>query len=190
MNTRKLVVVAMLSAVATVLMYISFSVPFMPGFIKFDISELPALIAAFSIGPWGGAAVCLVKNLVNLLFTVTGGIGETANFLMGVIFVLPAGYIYKYMKTRKGAIIGSVTGAVVMGVISLPINYFLAYPAYAKLLPIDKIVAMYQAIVPGNYGLLGALAFFNIPYTTLKGIVCAVITFVIYKRISPIIKGK
>ena len=97
-NIRKLTVTAMLAAMSSVLMFFSFSVPFMPSFIKMDFSELPALIASFAIGPLSGAAVCLVKNLVNLFFTTTGGIGELSNFLLGVFFVVPAGIIYKIKK--------------------------------------------------------------------------------------------
>ena len=104
-NTRKLTSVAMLSAVSTVLMFFSFNVPLMPSFIKMDLSELPALIAAFTFGPMSGVAVCFIKNLVNVFFTTTGGVGEISNFLLGAMFVAPAGFIYQKMKTKKGAMI-------------------------------------------------------------------------------------
>lgn len=188
---RKLVMTALLSALATVLMFVSFSVPFVPSFIKLDLSELPALIAAFSMGPLSGVAVCLVKNLVNLLFTYSMGVGELCNFLLGVAFVLPAGLIYKKHNNRKGALIGALTGALTMGVISIFINYYLVYPVYAKLLmPMDVILGMYQAINPKVSNLWQALCFFNAPFTFVKGLISVAITFLIYKRISPLIKGK
>ena len=188
---RKLVMTALLSALATVLMFVSFSVPFVPSFIKLDLSELPALIAAFSMGPLSGVAVCLVKNLVNLLFTYSMGVGELCNFLLGVAFVLPAGLIYKKRNDRKGALIGALTGALTMGVISIFINYSLVYPVYAKLLmPMDVILGMYQAINPKVSNLWQALCFFNAPFTFVKGLISVAITFLIYKRISPLIKGK
>lgn len=188
---RKLVMTALLSALATVLMFVSFSVPFVPSFIKLDLSELPALIAAFSMGPLSGVAVCLVKNLVNLLFTYSMGVGELCNFLLGVAFVLPAGLIYKKRNDRKGALIGALTGALTMGVISIFINYYLVYPVYAKLLmPMDVILGMYQAINPKVSNLWQALCFFNAPFTFVKGLISVAITFLIYKRISPLIKGK
>lgn len=188
---RKLVMTALLSALATVLMFVSFSVPFVPSFIKLDLSELPALIAAFSMGPLSGVAVCLVKNLVNLLFTYSMGVGELCNFLLGVAFVLPAGLIYKKRNNRKGALIGALTGALTMGVISIFINYYLVYPVYAKLLmPMDMILGMYQAINPKVSNLWQALCFFNAPFTFVKGLISVAITFLIYKRISPLIKGK
>lgn len=189
-NIRYIAVTAMLSAVAFILMFLEFSVPFMPSFIKLDLSELPALIGAFSMGPVCGVAVCLVKNLLHLLITSTGGVGELSNFVLGVAFVLPAGLIYKRKKSRKTALLGSLTGAVLMAVISVFSNYFVVYPFYTVFMPMDAIISMYQAILPGVDGLLECLIVFNMPFTFLKGIISVVITFLIYKHISPILKGK
>ena len=189
---RKIVVTAIFGALATVLMMLSFSVPFMPGFIKMDFSELPALIASFSMGPIYGIAVCLIKNVVNVFMTTTGGVGEFCNFLLGVAFVAPAGFIYKAMKNRKGALIGSAVGAVSMAILGLPLNYFVSFPIYLKVLglPVEALVGMYQAILPNVDGLLMCLIVFNMPFTLLKGGLDALITFLIYKRSSPIIRGK
>ena len=187
---RKLTVTGILGGVSTVLMMLSFSVPFMPSFIKFDFSELPALIAAFSMGPMSGVAVCLIKNLINLTMTTTGGVGELSNFLLGACFVLPAGLIYKYHKTRMAAFLSALLGSFAMAWVSLPINYFVTYPMYSKLLPIEVIIGMYEAIFSGVNGLLSCLLIFNVPYTFFKGLVITLVTFLIYKHISPIIKGK
>ncbi len=189
-NVKNMVVTAMLSAIAVVLMFIDFSVPFMPVFIKADISEMPALIASFAVGPFYGVAVCFIKNIANIMIHgSTGGIGELANFLMGAAFVLPAGYIYRYNKTKKGAMIGSLVGAVSMAALSLPINYYITYPMYARLMiPMETIVSMYQAILPSADSLFECLLIFNVPFTLLKGVLCSLITFLIYKRISHIIK--
>ncbi len=188
-NIRYITVTAMLSAVAFILMFLDFSVPFMPGFIKMDISELPALIGAFSMGPACGVIVCLVKNLLHLLITTTGGVGELSNFSLGAVFVLTAGLIYKKKKSRKRALAGSLAGAALMAVISVFSNYFLVYPFYSMIMPVDVIVSMYQAILPSVNGLLECLIVFNMPFTFLKGMFSVVITFLIYKHISPILKG-
>ncbi len=188
-NVRFIVMTGVLSAVATVLMMLSFSVPFMPSFIKMDFSELPALIASFSMGPISGVMVCLIKNLINLPMTTTGGVGELSNFLLGVCLVLPAGLVYRFRKNRRAAFLAALAGSVIMGVASLPLNYFLTYPIYAKILPIEAIVGMYQAIFPGVDGLFSCLLIFNVPYTFLKGLIDTLLTFVLYKRISPLIKG-
>lgn len=187
---RYITVTGMLSALSAVLMMVSFSVPFMPSFIKLDFSEMPALIAAFSMGPIAGVAVCFVKNLINLPFTTTACVGEFANFLLGCSLVLPAGLLYYHRKNRKMALIGSLLGAAAMAVASLPLNYFVTYPIYTKILPLEAIIGMYQAIVPGVDGLFWCLLLFNVPFTFLKGGLDAAITFLIYKRISPLIHGK
>lgn len=191
-TTRKLTVTAMLSAVASVLMFIDFSVPLMPSFIKMDVSEFPALLASFSLGPIYGAAVCLVKNLVNLIFhSSTGGVGELCNFMLGAFFTIPAGLIYQRDKTRRGAIIGSIVGAALMALLSLPLNYYITYPMYTTLgYPIEAIVGMYQAINPNVDGLLACLVTFNIPFTFVKGMLDVLITVLIYKRLSPILHGR
>ena len=189
-NIRYMAVTAMLSAVAFILMFFELSVPFMPAFVKLDLSELPALIGAFSMGPLCGVLVCLVKNLLHVLITTTGGVGELSNFVLGAAFVLPAGFIYKRKKSRKTAIIGSLTGTVLMALISVVSNYFVMYPFYTAFLPMDEIIAMYQAIFPGVNGLLECLIVFNMPFTFLKGMISVVITFLIYKHISPVLKGK
>ncbi len=188
-SVRKIAVTAVLSAMSSVLMFINFSLPIMPSFIKVDFSELPALIASFTMGPFFGVLVCLVKNLVNLFQTSTMGIGELSNFLLGSIFVFTAGLIYKKIKNRKGALIGSILGAILMAVIGLFTNYFLVYPIYTNFMPMEAIVGMYKAIYPGVKNLFHALVIFNIPFTFLKGMANTLITFTIYKKISPIIKG-
>ena len=189
-NIRKMTMTALLGALATVLMFISFKVPLMPSFISIDFSELPALIAAFSMGPLSGVIVCLIKNLVNLFASQTGGVGELSNFLLGCCFVLPAGLIYRYKKTQLGALIGALAGAVCMAVVSVFTNYFIVYPIYTNFLPMEAIMGMYQAINPRVETLWEALWVFNVPFTFIKGMCSVLITFLIYKKISPLIKGK
>ena len=189
-HIRKLVMTALMAALSSVLMFFSFNVPLMPSFIKMDLSELPALIAAFAMGPLSGATVCLVKNLVNLFFTTTGGVGELSNFLLGVFFVVPAGIIYRLRPRLSGAVIGSVTGALLMAVLSVFSNYYVVYPIYTAFIPMDAIIGMYQAINPSVKNLWQCLLVFNMPFTFIKGMVSAVITMAVYKKITPLINGK
>ena len=129
-KTHHLAVAALLAAVAAVLQFIEFSIPIMPAFIKLDISDLPALLGTFSLGPVYGAAIQLVKNLLHLPFGSSAGVGELSNFLLGAVFAFIAGLVYKKHKRRSGALRGSLAGAAPMALISLPINYFIVYPAY------------------------------------------------------------
>ena len=191
-KVRALTGTAMLGAVATVLMYLEFPIPIMPAFVKLDVSELPALIASFAYGPVSGVLVCLIKNLIKLPSTSTAAVGELFNFVMGALFVGVAGIVYKRNKTRKGAIVGALLGALVMAVVSVPYNYFVVYPAYVVMyhLPLEAIIGMYQAINPSVDGLLTCLLVFNLPFTFVKGVLDAVLCFLIYKPLSPILHGR
>ena len=191
-KVRVLTGTAMLGAVAAVLMYLEFPIPIMPAFVKLDVSELPALIASFAYGPVSGILVCLIKNLIKLPSTSTAAVGELFNFVMGALFVGVAGLIYKRNKTRKGAIVGALLGALVMAVVSVPYNYFIVYPAYVVMyhLPLDAIIGMYQAINPNVNGLLACLLVFNLPFTFVKGALDAVLCFLVYTPLSPILHGR
>ena len=199
-NVRNLTVTAILAAVATVLMFFNIPIPLMPSFIKLDFSELPALLASFALGPVSGATVCLVKNVVNLFIDgfETAGVGELSNFLLGCAFVVPAGVIYKKWKTKKGAMVASLVGALAMALLSVATNFYITYPAYVNLmgLPLEAILGMYHAINPAvgteptNQNLLQALLMFNMPFTFFKGMLSVFITFIIYKPLAPVIHGK
>ena len=170
-------------------MYLEISIPIVPSFIKFDFSDLPALICSFAFGPLYGVLVCLLKNLLHLFASQTAGVGELANFVMGAIFAFTAGTVYKFNKTRKGAVISSVSAAFAMGILSLPLNYFLIYPLYYKLgMAKEAILGMYKAILPSVDGIFSALCVFNLPFTVVKGLIVALIAFLIYKPLSPILK--
>lgn len=189
-NVRLIVGTGMLSALAFVLQYLEFPIPIMPGFIKFDFSDLPALIGAFAYGPIAGILVEFIKNLLHCTVTQSFTVGELSNFILGAVFTGIAGLIYKKNRTKKGAVIGAVVGSLVMGIISFPSNLFVVYPAYNKFMPMDAIIGMYSEILPSVGKLWQALLIFNVPFTIVKGLISTLITVIIYKRISPILKGK
>lgn len=188
---RKITMTAMLAAVATLLMYLQFPLPFlMPSFVQMDFSELPALIASFAIGPVSGVAVCLIKNLIHLLVSGSGGVGELCNFLLGVTLVVPAGLLYRIRRTRRFALIGCLIGAACMALLSFPLNLYLIYPFYERFMPIDAIIRSYSEILPAISSLPAALLVFNLPFTLVKGLAATGLTFLIYKPISSFINGR
>ena len=194
-TTHNLTVAAMLSAVAFILMFIEFPIPMpIPAFIKMDFSDLPALLGAFALGPVYGVIISFMKNLLHIVIkgTSTACVGELSNFILGAIFSAVAGYIYKHHKSRKTAIIGAVAGAVAMGVLSVPSNYFVVYPAYVQFyhMPLEAILGMYQAILPSADSLIKCLIIFNLPFTLVKGLLDAVLCMLIYKPLSPILHGR
>ncbi len=186
---RAVALTAMLAAVSAILQFLEFPMPFLiPSFVKFDFSDLPALLASFALGPVSGVTVCLLKNVIHLTATQTGGVGELANFLISAFFVAPAGFIYKYHKTKAGALTGALVGTVVSALASFPINLWISYPVYSKMMPIDTILAMYNEIFDVAAELWQALIVFNAPFTALKGLVIALLVMLIYKPLSPIFK--
>lgn len=187
-SARKLTTVAIMSALATVLMYLEIPIPIVPAFIKLDFSELPALLTSFALGPWYGVLVCLVKNLLHMPASTSAFIGELSNFLLGTLFVLPAGYIYQHNRSKKNALIGSLVGALCMTVLSFFTNNYIVYPFFAKaFMPMQAILSAYQAILPSVKTLPQAILIFNVPFTFVKGMLDVLLTFVLYKRISPLI---
>ena len=189
-NTRRIAMTAVLAAAASVLRFISFKLPFMTSFISLDFSELPALLAAFTMGPFSGVAVCVVKNLVNLTQSMTGGVGELSNFIIGSAFVIPAGLIYRRRRSFGGAAAGALLGAALMAVLSLLSNYYVVYPIYTNIMSMDAILGMYRAINPGIENLWQALLVFNVPFTFCKGLISAAVTLAVYKKLEPVINGR
>lgn len=188
--TTKLTVTAMLTAVAVVLQYIEVSIPIVPSFLKLDFSDIPELIGSFVIGPLWGVIICLLKNLIHLPFTSSVGVGEFSNFILGAIFVFVAGMIYKYHKSKKGALVACVCGALAMAVMSIVTNYFIVYPIYAQLWAggdMNVIINMYKALLPVSDTLMKSLLIFNLPFTFAKEIIVAAITMFIYKPLSNLI---
>ena len=196
----KITLTAVLSAAAFALMFIEFPVPFMPPFIKFDISDLPALFASLFVGPFYGVIVELIKNILHILIkgTTSAFIGELSNFLLGSVFVLTSGLICRKSAMKHKEIFATIIGALLMGLICVPINYFIVYPAYVKCynLPLEAIIEMYKNILdvimskPTNNVLLNCLVVFNFPFTLGKGLIDAIICIAVYKPISKAIKVK
>ena len=193
-KTRKLVEIGMLGAIATVLMLFEFPIPFIaPPFYEMDLSEVPVLVGAFALGPGAGALIELVKILINLLIngTATAFVGEIGNYLLGCSFIIPAALIYKKKKSKKTALAAMIVGTIVMTVFGCILNAYVLLPTYAAAfgMPIDAIIGMGSAI---NGNISDVMTFVIIavaPFNIIKGIVVSVITLLIYKHISPILKG-
>ena len=191
-GVRTIVQAGMLGAIAVVLMLFEIPLPFAPSFYEIDFSEVPVLIGTFAMGPVAGAAIELVKILLNFIIngTTTAGVGEMANFLIGCALVVPAGIIYRRKRTRTGAIIGMATGTVFMTLIGCLLNAYVLLPAYATAfqMPIDALVAMGTEVNGSINSLLTFVAFAVAPFNLLKGVLVSLIVFLIYKKISPVFR--
>ena len=189
-NVRMLTMTAVLSAISFVLAFFEFTVPLSPSFARMDLSDLPALIGAFAYGPVSGVLIELVKNALQLLTSSTGGIGELANFIMGSSFVVAAGLIYKHHKTKKTAILACLIASVIMGVVATVVNYFLLLPVFEAFMPLDQLIASFDEFMPFIKTKLDVVLFNAFPFNLLKGIGISIVTMLLYKRLTPILKGR
>lgn len=191
-TTKNVVLMGMFGALAAVLMLFEVPLPFVaPSFYGLDFAEVPMLVGTFALGPAAGVVMQVVKILIKLVLkpTSTGFVGELANFTVGCALVLPAGLIYRLHKTKKGAMIGMVTGTVVMTVVGVVINALVMLPFYSNFMPLETIIAAGAAIHPA-VGNVWTFALFCVgPFNIIKGVVVSLITALIYKRISVVIHG-
>lgn len=193
-KTRTLVEIGMLGAIATVLMLFEVPLPFIaPPFYEIDLSEVPVLVGAFALGPVAGATIELIKILINLIIngTNTAFVGEIGNYILGCSFIIPAALIYKLKKTKTNAMIGMIAGTISMTVFGCFLNAYVLLPTYAAAfgMPIDSIVGMGSAINAKITDVMTFVVMAVAPFNIIKGVVVSVITLLIYKHISPILKG-
>lgn len=188
--TKKIALSAMLAALGVILQMFEIPIPIIPSFIKLDFSDLPGFIGAIVCGPWAGVLITLIRNVIHIFTGSSAGIGELSNFILSSSFVLSAGLIYKKMPNIKGVFIGGAVGAVVMGIVSFPVNNFIIYPLYYSVmgLPKEAILAMYQAIRPSTESIAEALVVFNMPFTIVKGLFSVIIFGAVYKPLERLIK--
>ncbi|MCD7892936.1 MAG: ECF transporter S component [Erysipelotrichaceae bacterium] len=190
LTTRKITMIATFTAISFVLAFIELPVPFSPSFAKFDLSDLPALIIAFAYGPMEALMIEFIKNLLQLTTSSTGGIGEFANFVMGESFVFVAGTIYKYKKTKTTAWISIVVGSIVMSIMAAIMNYFVLLPLFETFMPLDQLIQSFSAFIPFINSKLDIVLYNAIPFNLVKGLMIGIVTMLVYKRLSSILKGK
>lgn len=194
LKVHRMTLIALLSAIAFVLMLFDFPLWFLPGFYKIDLSELPVLIAAFTLGPVAGITTEFLKVFLNVLIqgTSTAFIGEFANFLIGCAFIVPASVVYYAKKTKRNAVIGILAGTMVCIVTGCFMNAFVLLPAYGKAfhMEIANLVAMGTEKNGLISGMFSFVVFAVAPFNLIKCAVTGGITMLIYKKISYLLKGR
>ena len=191
-NTRKLAMIGMFSAIAMILHVLDFPIFFAPGFYKMDFSELPILVGSFAFGPVAGVMMEFVKILLCIKGTSTAFIGDLANFVVGCSLIIPASAVYSFKKTKKNAILACIAGTLVMTIFGTAFNAVYLLPAFSKFygMPLDAILAMGTEVNP--LAKEGSIVSFVVacvaPMNLIKGTLVSVVTLLIYKPLSPIIK--
>ena len=179
--------VAILAAAASILFLIQIPIV---AFYKLDLSNIPVLLGAFSMGPVPGMMILALKSLIGLLSSSSAGIGELADFIMGAALVLPAALIYQQNKTRKNAIIGMAVGTLCMVIAGVLANKYIMLPFYMGAFHMDMDGILRFANVAGVDSEWKLLLMITGPFNLLKGVVLSVVTGLIYKPLSPILHAK
>lgn len=187
---NRLVKISVLAAVALLLMvFVEVPLPIFPSFLKLDISDLPAILGAFSMGPVAGLVIEIVKNVLHLLLKpdIPIGVGELANFLVGGAFVFAAGLVYIGKKDKKHALLGLIAGSITMTIVAALGNYYIFMPLYISVFSLEGILKAAQAVNPAISD-LGTLVLYSIvPFNLLKALIISIIAFLSYKSLSPVL---
>ena len=190
-DTHYIAYTAIFACMAGVLMLVEIPLFFAPGFYKMDLSELPILICTFYLGPVAGVVAELIKVCIKLLLkgTTTAFVGDFANFAVGCSFVLPASVVYHAKPSRRSALTGMIVGTLVMTVFGSAFNAIYLLPKFAVLfgMPLEVIVGMGTKVNPAINSVSTLVLFAVVPFNLLKGFVVSLLTFLLYKRISPIL---
>ena len=187
-NTRKLAMIGMFSAIAMILHVLDFPIFFAPGFYKMDFSELPILVGSFAFGPVAGVMMEFVKILLKLCIkgTSTAFIGDLANFVVGCSLIIPASAVYSFKKTKKNAILACIAGTLVMTIFGTAFNAVYLLPAFSKFYGMPMGTEVNPLAKEGS--IVSFVVACVAPMNLIKGTLVSVVTLLIYKPLSPIIK--
>ena len=190
-STKLVARVGVLGALSALLFLIP-GIPIVPPIYKLDFSTVPVLLGGFSLGYIPGLIILLIKDLVGLTNSSSMGVGELADFLASAAMMLTAVAIYRHQRSRRGALVSLIVGTVVMTIAAALINYFIVIPFYvtAMDMPAEAIVSMIGSVIPAVDSLPKLIAYATTPFNLPKGVVLSAITFLLYKRLSPLLKDK
>ncbi|MBR5341159.1 MAG: ECF transporter S component [Erysipelotrichaceae bacterium] len=184
--------IAVLGALGAVLMLFDFPIAIAPSFYKVDLGDLPCLIGAFALGPVPALFIQIVKIIVKLLFkpTSTAFVGEIAAFLFSSVYCVTAAFIYQKNKNRNSAIKAMAVASVVMAIFATIGNYLFIIPAYVNMyhIPLEAIIGMGSVIFPIISDKFTFVLCCVLPFNLIKALIVDVLTFILYKRISPLLK--
>lgn len=190
-NTHNIIRVALLAAVGRVLMFLEFPLPVFPSFLKIDISDIPAVVGALSMGPTAGVIIEFVKNLLKLVTgTSSLGIGELANFIVGTAYVLPLGIIYNKNKSVKGFVLGALAGSILMIAAASLFNYYILIPVYSAVIfktPIDTFVQMANKVNSLVTDFKTLIIFAVAPFNLIKAVIMSIVGVLMYKVLKPVL---
>ncbi len=185
---KQLLTITLMAVISFIIMFLELPLPIFPEFLKIDLSDLPALITGLALGPVAGILVELLKNMLHLLRTSTGGVGELANFLVGIALILPSSIVYAKKKDIKSLAVGLLAGILLMGVVGGLANYFILLPFYQNFMPMEAIIGMANKVNSSVTDMSSLILYAIVPFNIIKGAVVTVFAVALYKRVAPLIK--
>lgn len=189
LNVKQMTLIAVQSSITVVLYYfVKFNLPFFPPWLDIQVSEIPALITGFAYGPYAGCLVILIRFIIKLPATITAGVGELADLVLGVTLVGISSTIYGRKRNIKGALIGTLIGVAASTVLAMFVNWLVLIPAYIYLanFPLSALVGMMNyipnfTVTESNfmwvYIFIGVL-----PFNLFRYILVGALTFLLYKK--------
>ncbi|WP_205520167.1 ECF transporter S component [Virgibacillus doumboii] len=178
----KLIILALMGTISLLLFFLNFPLPFLPPYLKIDFSEVPAIIAALIFSPMAGVLVEAIKNILYLVVSGAGDpIGVTANFLAGVMFIVPVAVLYHKYKGVKSIISGLVTGTVIMAIGMSVLNYLIILPAYAWFMGWEDM---------GPQAKWAAVSLGVLPFNIIKGIIVGMLFVPLFVKMRTWIEQK
>ena len=188
LSVKMITKIALLSALAGVLMLFEAPLWFAPSFYKLDLSELAVLMGGLTMGPMAAVLIELMKILLNFVLngTITGGVGELGNFIVGCAFVVPVAFVYQKWHNKIGMLAGMAVGIVCLVALGSVVNYFVLLPVYAVVYgqPLEAFIAMGHALNPAIVDLQTFILYAVAPFNLLKGVVISILTGLLYNRIG------
>lgn len=173
-QTKRLITISMLSAISFLLMFIKVPIPFLPPYLTLDVSDVPALLATFTMGPIAGIIVEFIKNLLNFFVNMSDPIGPLANFLAATSFLMTAYYFTKNKNNKTSLIIGLSIATIVMTIVLSILNYFVLLPLYGTIMNLTNVVENLKIIIVSGI----------IPFNIIKGIVVSILFILLYRRLK------
>ena len=193
LNSKQIAVIAFFGALSGLLMFFDFPIPIAPAFMKMDLSDLPIIIGGFLLGQIQGIVIAAIKIVIKIVMkpTSTMFLGELANFIGSIAYVVPASLIYVKLKNKKRAIIGLVVGSILSSVACTLCNLLFLFPLYMNMFHMSEetIIGMCSAINPHIDSMAKVMILSVFPFNLIKYLTTSVITYIFYKNISKAIKG-
>ena len=191
MSTRVVAQIGILAAISYFLRFIEFPWPISPSFLKLDFSDVVAFFGGLSMGAVPGFIIVVIKNLLQAVSgSTTGGVGEIANILIAGPYVLMICFMCRNVKNYKNVLLGGVLGTAIMAIVGAVVDYYIVFPLYALVMPMDVIIKMGTVLNPKVTDLFTFMIWIVVPFNIVKGAIMTVVILPLYKKMEKILGVK